>query len=72
MISVLTKALEEAESLVGSADPERRGRLFAYFDILSWAKDQAEVFGVRFDDRKLEALDPYALIGKPVPHRKAA
>lgn len=35
---VLTKALEEAESLAGSADPEQRGRLFAYFNILSWAK----------------------------------
>lgn len=69
---VLTKALDEAERLAGSQDPEERGRLLAYFDILSWAKDQAQVFGVRFDDSKLEALDPYALIGKPIPHRKAA
>lgn len=60
---VLTKALEEAESLAGSTDPEKRGRLFAYFDILSWAKYQAEVFGVHFDDQKLESLDPYMLIG---------
>lgn len=69
---VLTKALEEAESLAGSTDPEQQGRLFAYFDVLSWAKDQAEVFGVHFDDRKLESLDPYQLIGKPASLRKAA
>lgn len=41
----------------------QEGELFAYFNILEWTKQQAEVLGVRFQDEAIRELGPYRLIG---------
>ena len=37
------------------------GMLFAYFNILDWAKQQAEINEIEFDDNELQTFDPYDL-----------
>lgn len=43
------------------------GLLFAYFDILDWTKQQAELNGIEFDDGALQAFDPYTLLVNKEP-----
>lgn len=61
---VLRKAMDEAVSLAKKAGKteHEKGETFAYLDLLSWAKVQAEVLGVTFSDKELAAFDPYSLI----------
>lgn len=40
----------------------RRESLFAYFDVLTVAKEQMELLELSFFDRELQALDPYSLM----------
>ncbi|MBA2594280.1 MAG: hypothetical protein M3495_01150 [Pseudomonadota bacterium] len=62
---VLRRALDEASELAAKAARSDReeGGLFAYFNILVWAKQQAEILGIRFQDEAIRELDPYRLIG---------
>lgn len=63
---VLRKAMDEAVSLAQKAvkTEHEKGEIFAYVDLLSWAKAQAEVLGVTISDRELAAFDPYSLIDR--------
>ena len=62
---VLRRALDEASELAAKAARSDReeGELFAYFNVLEWAKQQAEILGVGFEDKGIRELDPYRLIG---------
>lgn len=53
----------ELVSKGGLSDYEQ-GQLFAYFNILDWVKQQAEINGIEFDDKELQAIDPYRLSTK--------
>jgi hypothetical protein len=38
----------------------------AYFNILDWGKQQADIMGVKFADQELQGFDPYRLLLKKV------
>jgi hypothetical protein len=63
---VLRKAMDEAVLLAKKAGKTERekGEIYAYLDLLSWAKAQAEVLGVTLSDSELAAFDPYSLIDR--------
>lgn len=63
---VLRRAMDEALILHGrkTLSEEDRGALLAYFNILDWGKQQAEIMGLEFGDRELQAFDPYVLISR--------
>ncbi len=58
----ITRAIETG----AAADRVQEGKRFAYFDVLSWAKNQAEVMDMPFADPGIAALDPYSLLGQGV------
>ena len=35
--------------------------LFAYVHLIDWAQQQSEVWNVKFNDKDLQAFDPYTL-----------
>ncbi len=37
------------------------GMLFAYVHLIDWAQQQSKVWSVKFNDKDLQAFDPYAL-----------
>ena len=37
------------------------GMLFAYVHLIDWAQQQSEVWNVKFNDKDLQAFDPYTL-----------
>lgn len=39
-------------------DPFENGRLMAYYDVITVAKEQAEIIELEFADRTLAAFDP--------------
>lgn len=59
-------AMEEAVSLYAkdSISEEERGELNAYFNILDWGNQQAEIMDVQYGDKELQAFDPYSLMRK--------
>ena len=63
---VLRRAMDEALDLHAKDWPseEERGQLMAYFNILDWGKQQAEIMGIEFGDKELRAFDPYSLISR--------
>jgi hypothetical protein len=63
---VLRRAMDDARELAEKELRSEReeGELYAYFGILEWAKQQADLLGVDFTDKDLKALDPYSLLGK--------
>lgn len=67
---VLRRAMDEGLALRdrGAGTEYDKGALMAYLTLLNWGKTQAELLGVEFSDRELQAFDPYELLGK----RKAA
>lgn len=64
-------AMDEAIDLRDKPNitPKEQGELMAYFKILDTGKQQADVFGVKFQDNELAAFDPYSLL---VSAKKAA
>ena len=65
---VLRSAMDEALSLqakdyLNDADS---AALMAYFNILDWGKQQADIMGVKFADQELQGFDPYRLLLKKV------
>ena len=62
---VLRRAMDDAMELHGkdSLTDEERGELMAYFNILDWGKQQADLLGVLIGDKELAAFDPYSLLG---------
>lgn len=67
---LMRMAMDEAVALREKHDltDEEHGEMMAYFKILDAGKQQADIFGMKFIDRELDAFDPYSLIGV----RKAA
>ena len=68
---LLSAAIEGALEARTQADanPFENGRLMAYYDILTTAKEQAEVMGIEFADKRIAEFDPDALLK---PARRAA
>lgn len=56
---VLTAAIDGARDARRRADddPFERGRLMAYYDVITWAQEQARVLGVEFADQTLASFD---------------
>lgn len=61
---VLRRAMDDALKLQTSDSAYDRGQLFAYFGVLEWGKEQANIMGIEFADKELQAFDPYALLQK--------
>jgi hypothetical protein len=63
---VLRKAMDEAVSLAGKTGKteHEKGGLYAYANLLSWAKVQAGILGVTLADSELAAFDSYSLVGR--------
>ena len=61
---VLRRAMDEALDLRNKdrLSEEEHGQLTAYFNILDWGKQQAEIMSIEFVDTELQAFDPYSLI----------
>ncbi len=61
---VLRLALEEALVLNGKKilSEEDSGALVAYFNLLEFAKEQAAIKQLRFNDQELAEFNPYSLI----------
>ncbi len=57
---LLSSAIESALESRAKAqtDPFERGTLIAYYDMISFAKTQAEVMGIEFADKTIAAFDP--------------
>ncbi|MGB5064271.1 MAG: hypothetical protein WBQ37_10960 [Candidatus Competibacter sp.] len=70
---ILAKA-KAAAVRAGTNDDYQRGLRMAYYDILSFARDQGEVFGLSAVDLGLEDFDPQELLVEAgtQPHRHAA
>ncbi|MFO1420785.1 MAG: hypothetical protein U1F59_07625 [Candidatus Competibacteraceae bacterium] len=70
---VLRRALDDALDIARKEVRSEReeGELFAYFSLLDWAKQQADVLDVRFADQELQAFDPYQLLTAPTTRRAA-
>jgi len=60
---VARRAMDDGLELVNKSDLSdyEKGMLFAYFNTLDWAKQQAEMNGIEFDDKELQVFDPYSL-----------
>jgi len=61
---VLRRAMDDAQKLQDSDSEYDRGQLFAYFGILEWGKEQANMMGIEFADKELQDFDPYTLLSK--------
>lgn len=60
---VVRRVMDDGLALVhkGDLSDYEQGVLFAYFNILDWAKQQAEIHDIEFADKELQAFDPYDL-----------
>jgi hypothetical protein len=60
---VARRAMDDGIALVnkGGLSEYEQGMLFAYFNMLDWAKQQAEINGIEFADKELQAFDAYSL-----------
>ena len=70
---VLRRVMDDALELVNQGKRSERedGELYAYFTILDNAKQQADLLGVQFEDKELQAFDPYQLLIKPALRQAA-
>ena len=70
---ILSKA-KAAAMRAGAGDDYQRGLRMAYYDILSFARDQGEVFGLSDPDLGLEGFEPQDLLveADARPRRHAA
>ncbi len=59
---VLSAAIQAARTKVGSAEAFDQGLVMAYYDVLSVAKEQAELLGVQFGDQTVREFDPESLL----------
>jgi hypothetical protein len=61
---ILTAAIDAALKARAQAetDPFQNGKLMAYYDIITMAKELAGVMGVEFVDKDLAAFDPDELL----------
>lgn len=61
---VLRLAIDEALTLKAhkSLSDEDYGALIAYFNLIEFGKQQADIMRVSFDDDELNEFDPYTLI----------
>ncbi len=64
---VLRRAMDEAVTLRQKPylSREEEGALFAYFSMLDWGKQQADLMGVELGDAELRVFDPYSLLAPP-------
>jgi|APLow6443716910_1056828.scaffolds.fasta_scaffold125503_3 hypothetical protein len=60
---VARRAMDDGLDLVnkGNLNDYEEGMLFAYFNIIDWAKQQAEINGIKFEDKELQEFDAYSL-----------
>jgi hypothetical protein len=68
--AIVAAAREAALEAVGSGDPNAEAQVFAYYDILDVAKEQAELLEVPLADIGLADFDPDVLL--PGRRRPAA
>ena len=61
---VIRRAMEEGILLANKSDLNdyESGLLFGYFAVIDWAKQGAEVWDIVFDDKQIQAFDPYTLL----------
>lgn len=62
----------KAAAQAASGDRHAAGQVFAYHDVLSVLKEQADLAGVAFDDALVAGLDPDELIASSAPLKRAA
>ncbi len=58
---LLSSAIEsalEARGKMAAGDKFQEGLLMAYYDIITWAKTQADIVGIEFADKNIAAFDP--------------
>jgi hypothetical protein len=70
---VLRRAMDDALDLARKRTRSAReeGELYAYFSMLDYAKQQADLLGVRFADQELQAFDPYRLLDRQTERHAA-
>ena len=56
-----------AAARAAAGDRHAAGQVFAYHDVLSVLKEQAQLVGVRFDDAMVAGSDPDELIHTSAP-----
>lgn len=56
--SAIESALEAREN--ADSNPFDNGRLMAYYDVITTAKEQATIMGIEFSDKTIAAFDPDA------------
>jgi len=59
---ILTLAVDELKRAKKADSDFESGRKMAFYEMLSLAKQQADLLGVEFDDQALNKLDPEALL----------
>jgi len=59
---ILTLALEQLENKQEGLSDFDKGRMMAFYEILSTAKEQANLLGVKFDDERLNQANPEKLL----------
>ena len=69
---ILSSAIRSAldAQMTAARNPVDEGKLMAYYDIITVAKEQAALIGYEFGDKTIAAFDPDTLL-KP-PAAKAA
>lgn len=65
-------AAQRAKQLAAAGDRHAAGQVFAYHDVLSVLREQADLAGIEFDDRLVAEFDPDELIAVPGPSQAAA
>lgn len=55
-----------------AGDRHAAGQVFAYHDVLSVLKEQADIAGIAFDDALVAGFEPDTLIVAAAPIRQAA
>lgn len=57
---VLSRAIDDALELRDAPESDKlaRGQVFALYNMISWAKTQAGIMGVEFDDQNIARFDP--------------
>jgi ABC-type xylose transport system substrate-binding protein len=61
---VLRRAMDDGMELAKKDKLSEReeGEILAYFSLLDWGKQQAELLGIKFGDQELQSFDPYQLL----------
>lgn len=61
---IMRRAMDEAIALQleSPLSDESRGALQAYFNIIDWAKQQADLLDIEIVDKELKDFDPYSLL----------